>query len=179
MKLEKRGKLSAEEAAAAEAAQETAQAEQTAGRKKPVLLYLVILFAIALFLILFSFLVQNRVNAMEMQEMQAEVDAARELQVKYEQSQAENASLRAQLEEANALAAEESRVRQALELVWQLERYYVSGDNEACRAVLEQLRSDDLYLALPTESEGEGESDFESPRAAYDRIAAELDGGET
>ena len=130
MKLEKRGEVSAEEAAAAEAAQETVQAEQTAGRKKPVLLYLVILFAIALFLILFSFLAQNRVNAMEMQEMQAEVDAARELQVKYEQSQAENASLRTQLEEANALAAEESRVRQALELVWQLERYYVSGDNE-------------------------------------------------
>ena len=177
MRLEKRGEVSAEEAAAAEAAQETVQAEQTAGRKKPVLLYLVILFAIALFLILFSFLAQNRVNAMEMQEMQAEVDAARELQVKYEQSQAENESLRTQLEEANALAAEESRVRQALELVWQLERYYVSGDNEACRAVLEQLRADDLYLALPTESEGE--SDFESPRAAYDRIAAELDGGET
>ena len=107
MKLEKRGEVSAEEAAAAEAAQETVQAEQTAGRKKPVLLYLVILFAIALFLILFSFLAQNRVNAMEMQEMQAEVDAARELQVKYEQSQAENASLRTQLEEANALAAEE------------------------------------------------------------------------
>ena len=139
MKLEKRGEVSAEEAAAAEAAQETVQAEQTAGRKKPVLLYLVILFAIALFLILFSFLAQNRVNAMEMQEMQAEVDAARELQVKYEQSQAENASLRTQLEEANALAAEESRVRQALELVWQLERYYVSGDNEACRAVLEAM----------------------------------------
>ena len=80
MKLEKRGEVSAEEAAAAEAAQETVQAEQTAGRKKPVLLYLVILFAIALFLILFAFLAQNRDNAMEMQERQAGEDAARELQ---------------------------------------------------------------------------------------------------
>ena len=105
MKLEKRGDVTPEEAAAAEEA-----SQKSAGKQKPVLLYLVILFAIALFLILFSFLVQNHTSAMEMQELQNQADAAQELRIQYSESQAENESLRQQIESLNSQIAEELAV---------------------------------------------------------------------
>ena len=169
MKLEKRGDVIPEETAAA------AAAEKSENRQKPVLLYLVILFAIALFLILFSFLVQNHVNAAEMQELQAQADAAQELRVQYGEAQAENEELRRQIDDLNEQIAAGERAQQAMALLWKLERLYLAGDNDACRAVLAQLQQDELYLALPETTAAEGDS-YETPRAAYERILADLTG---
>ena len=124
MKLEKRAQSASEETAA----QIPAAPAVENGRHKPVLLYLVILFAIAFVLILFSFIMH-----------QAETDA---------------------------------RTHSALLLVWKLERLYAAGDNEGCLAAIETLQQDDLYLALPNETD-EGEM-YETPRAAYDRILEAL-----
>lgn len=170
MKLEKRGDVTPEEAAAAEEV-----SQKSAGKQKPVLLYLVILFAIALFLILFSFLVQNHTSAMEMQELQNQADAAQELRIQYSESQAENESLRQQIESLNSQIAEDEKAQRAMELLWKLERLYLAGDNAGCQTVLAALQADDLYLSLPETTAAEGDT-YETPRAAYDRILAELTG---
>ena len=175
MKIEKRGELTPEEAAAAT----QAQAEQKdGGKQKPVLLYLVILFAIVIMLLLISFVITQRSNTAMLKELQSQVDTAqelREVEAKYNAACEENESLKAQVQEMEDQAAQDAKVQQALTLVWQMERLYASGDNDACRAVLKQLQQDDLYLLLPTEG-ADSDPAYESPRAAYDRISAALNG---
>ena len=70
-------------------------------------------------------------------------------------------------------AEADARTHSALLLVWKLERLYAAGDNEGCLAAIEALQQDDLYLALPNETD-EGEM-YETPRAAYDRILEALE----
>jgi uroporphyrin-3 C-methyltransferase len=164
-----------QEAAPAEAAP---AAPVGGNRNKPVLLYLVILFAIALLLILFSFAAQQRSSAETLKELQQQVDALQQLQDVQEQyaaATAENTELQQQIEEMEAAAAEASQRQQALQLLLQLQTYYANLDADKARAVAEQLQSDDLYLLLPTEAETATETDTgESPRALYDRIAAAI-----
>ena len=81
MKLEKRAQSASEETAAQIPAAPAAEN----GRHKPVLLYLVILFAIAFVLILFSFIMHQRSNAEVLKELQSQVETLQELQQVEEQ----------------------------------------------------------------------------------------------
>ena len=83
--------------------------------------------------------------------------------------------LRRQIDDLNEQIAAGERAQQAMALLWKLERLYLAGDNDACRAVLAQLQQDELYLALPETTAAEGDS-YETPRAAYERILADLTG---
>ena len=84
----------------------------------------------------------------------------------------ENKALREQVETLTKQAESDARIHSALLLVWKLERLYAAGDNKGCLAAIEALQQDDLYLALPNETD-EGET-YETPRAAYDRILEAL-----
>ena len=175
MKLEKRGEVTPEEAAAA--AQNTPLAE---GKHKPVLLYLVILFAIALALILYSYAMNQHSSAQTIRDLQSQVETLQQLQTVEEQYQdalSDNAALQQQVEDLERQSAADARTLQALSLVWQLERLYSSGENEACLQVLEALGRDELYRALPGASQGSAEDPgYESPLAAYQRINEALNG---
>lgn len=184
MKLEKRGDNTAPEGpAAAEKAP-----QNSAGKQKPVLLYLIILFAIAFVLILFSFVMHQRSNAEVLKELQSQVDTLQQLQEveeKYNAATEENEALRQQVAELidqSSQAAQDAQARQALELVWKLEKLYDAGEHEACAAVIEALKADDLYLSLPATA-AEGDVTCESPRAAFTRIdkalAEDQDSGES
>lgn len=175
MKLEKRGEVTPEEAAAA--AQNTPQAN---GKHKPVLLYLVILFAIAILLILYSFAMNQHSNAQTIRDLQSQVETLQQLkdvENQYNEALEENAALQQQIEDLERQAAVDSRTIQALNLVWQLERLYTGGENEACLQVIEELKEDGLFRALPDTAEiGEDGVGYESPRAAFDRIDEALNG---
>lgn len=175
MKLEKRGEVTPEEAAAA--ARNTTQAN---GKRKPVLLYLVILFAIAFLLILYSFAMNQHSNAKTIRDLQSQVDTLQQLkdvEKQYNEALEENAALQQQIDDLERQAAVDSRTIQALNLVWKLERLYTGGENEACLQVIEALKQDDLYRALPdTAKIGEDGVAYESPRAAFDRIDEALNG---
>ncbi len=148
------------------------------GKQKPVFLYLVILFAIAFLLILFSFVMQHRSNAELLRQLQSQADILQELrqiEEKYDNALAEIASLKETVdglteenEDIRAQADQHFRAETALTLLWQLNDGYEQGAGEdVCRPLLQQLQEDKLYEALPdTAAAGE-----ESPRAAYDRIA--------
>ena len=162
MKLEKRAQSASEETAA----QIPAAPAVENGRHKPVLLYLVILFAIAFVLILFSFIMHQRSNAEVLKELQSQVETLQELQQVEEQYKTvseENKALHEQVDALTKQAETDARTHSALLLVWKLERLY---------AAIEALQQDDLYLALPNETD-EGEM-YETPRAAYDRILEAL-----
>ena len=97
MKLEKR----AQSASGETAAQSPAAPAAESGKHKPVLLYLVILFAIAFVLILFSFIMHQRSNAEVLKELQSQVDTLQELQQveeRYTAVSEENKALREQVE---------------------------------------------------------------------------------
>lgn len=176
MKIEKRGTVTPEEAAAAQSA------PAAEGKHKPVVLYLILLFAIAFLLILFSFVMHQRSNAEVLKELQSQVDTLQQLQdveARYKDTLEKNDTLNEQVSELEQQAAEASKVQQAQSLVWQLEQLYLSGENDACREVLKALKKDELYRSLPTESqygEGEGAKTYESPYAAFDRIDRALSG---
>ena len=176
MKIEKRGTVTPEEAAAAQSA------PAAEGKHKPVLLYLVILFAIAIVLILYSFAMKQHSDAQTIRDLQSQVETLQQLkdvEQQYKDAAKENAALHQQIDDMEQQAAEASKVQQAQSLVWQLEQLYLSGENDACREVLKALKKDELYRSLPTESqygEGEGAKTYESPYAAFDRIDRALNG---
>ena len=159
----------------------SANGKNLTGKQKPVFLYLVILFAIAFLLILFSFVMQHRSNAELLRQMQTQADALQELQKieeKYNDALEEIAGLKETVddlteENANVRAQADAHLRgeTALTLLWQLNAQYESGaGKEACQPLLEQLQENDLYQALPASAP----AGVESPRAAYDRIAGAL-----
>lgn len=186
MNIEKRGEGIAPEgteaAKGAEPAANTpAPAEST--YHKPVLKYLMILFAIAFVLILFSFVMHQRSNAEVLQELQSQVETLQKLQEieqEYSDLLEENASLKSQ---AETLGQQVETLREnldsgnkessAMTLLWKLEQLYNSGDREACAAVLEELQKDELYLSLPALWQ-DASLQAETPRAAFDRISAAL-----
>ena len=173
MKLEKRGEVTPEEAAAAAAMQ-----QKTEGKHKPVLLYLVILFAIAIVLILISFAMNQHSNAARLQELQSQVETLQQLQdieEKYKAECADNETLRQQVQTLSDQAEASSKAQQALSLLWELDRLYTAGDTEGSRKVLSELKKDDLYLSLPEQS-AEENTTYDSPRAAFDRMDSAING---
>ena len=94
------------------------------------------------------------------------------MEEQYKAVSEENKALREQVDALTKQAEADARTHSALLLVWKLERLYAAGDNEGCLAAIEALQQDDLYLALPNETD-EGEM-YETPRAAYDRILEAL-----
>lgn len=170
MKLEKRAQSASEETAAQIPAAPAAEN----GRHKPVLLYLVILFAIAFVLILFSFIMHQRSNAEVLKTAVPGGDLAGAAAGggAVQNVSEENKALHEQVDALTKQAEADARTHSALLLVWKLERLYAAGDNEGCLAAIEALQQDDLYLALPNETD-EGEM-YETPRAAYDRILEAL-----
>ncbi len=167
MKIEKR-----DEAAESSAPVSTAP-QQNAPTHKPVVKYLVILFIIAVALILASFVMNQHSNAKVLQELQGQVETLQQLQnteAKYHEAMAEIEALNKQIEELTVKNEEAASAQQALELLWQLEHLYADGKNDACHAIIKDLKQDDLYLLLPANAEGKEDSKYESPAAAFQRI---------
>ena len=144
------------------------QRERPPARKRnPVLLYLVILFAVAFLLLLFSFFCQQRSNREALNNLeQTSSSAAQSLENlirERDELKEENAALteetdnlRAQLaEETNraeqAQAALEQSVR-AMDLFWQIDEAYAQGKYTLCRSLIQAMEEQSLTGALPTQS---------------------------
>ena len=163
-------------AAGADVSPEPAAAAQ--GGHRPVLKYLLILFAIAFLLIIFSFVMQQRSNEKVIRDLQDQVETLMELkdvERKYKVLTSQHEDLQLEFDEQTAEKELLEKNLDALNLVWQLERQYTSGDNEACAEILKQLKENDLYTALPQWT-GEGRAPWEAPYDAYVRIDAAING---
>ena len=156
------------------------------GKKNPVLLYLVILFAAAFVLLLMSYRMQQRANQVAMENLQqtsnsatqslenliTERDALSEqvdemqtqlddLQDQLKQTQTDNTTLQQQADEL-------SRQLKAMEYFWQIDDYYARGYYTQAKALIETVEEQGLQDALP--SENTTGTDRFSPAQRYQEI---------
>ena len=178
MKLTKRG----EEPTGAETPRDAGNAP--APQKNPnasVLRYLIILFAVAFVLIIFSFVMHQRSNAEVMSQLQSQVDTIERLQKvesDYDALKEKSDELQASVDTLTGQYASADRENTALTLLWKLERLYDAKLYDECGDVIAALQKDDLYTALPADDEdvdaAAGEHTYETPLAAYQRIADDV-----
>lgn len=151
--------------------------------KKPVIIYILVLFAAAFLLMALSFFMHQRSNEEVMGRLQSSVSAMQELQ----NSQETIAQLQKDLEAAQEAAktfelaldgatdvsahTEQrlERTQEAMEWFWQLDESFLRGDLEMCREICEKLE-DGAETPL---------TEYLTPLAAerYREIAASLEEG--
>lgn len=185
MKLEKRN------TGAPESGQEPES--QVSGGKKPVLVYIMVLFIAAFLLMAMSFAMHQRSNQANMDELKNSVQAledaqatqgqVKELQERLDAALDENAALKVQLEEARDRWTAEQAERNALELragalekLDRLLQYYDAGDFESCRTVLEDFAAG-LADSLPKDAPEGLVSPLEQFEAVREEIREPPDAG--
>lgn len=175
MKLEKRG-----DSRPAEVAEENAPRE-----KKPVVLYIMILFIAAFLLMALSFASHQRSNTEALGKLQSDLTAMHSVQeaqqraIEFQQALAaareENEALREQLE----LEQEYSqRIRQnidALYYLYALQLQYLSQDYAACQATIRAMEDRGLTERL---ADGGGAIDVTAPYARYLQLKEAVEAAE-
>ena len=151
MKLEKRSSGAAEP-----------ETETTPAGKKPVVIYIMILFIAAFLLMALSFVMHQRSNSEVLGELQSSVSAMQEIQNTQEQLAAlqtqlnkqdeEQETLKTQLSDAQAAADAAQQESDALLALYTLQQQYAAGNLDACRETLQSMADSGLVQALPTES---------------------------
>lgn len=151
------------------AAPEKKEPSKQSGGKKPVIVYIFVLFAVAFLLMIWSLFSHQRSNTEALGRLQTSVSTMQEVQSLQEQVirlQEELAEVKEQLEQeqeaaetAAAAAREESgallterdsleRQTAALAALYRLQQLYAARDLEACRAQISELESGALLDGL-------------------------------
>ena len=125
--------------------------------KKPVVIYIMILFIVAFLLMALSFLMHQRSNSevlgelqdsvTAMQEVQATQDALLDLQNQLDEAQTTIDALESSAEEADAALAE------ALLALYTIQQQYSAGDLAGCQASIDAFEASDYRDALPETAE--------------------------
>jgi len=166
LKLEKRsaGTLDQEPAA---------QPEETSGGKKPVIMYIMILFIAAFLLMALSFFMHQRSNSEAIGQLQDSVsalqagqatqDANIQLQNDLKVAMDEKLQLETQLEEVNGnLSAAEEEVDslkgqlKAMESLYILQQQFSARDYDECKKTVEAMEKDGLDKLLPNKASADG-----------------------
>jgi len=145
-----------------ETPQEPAKQSGNGSGRKPVIVYIMILFIVAFVLMAVSFVMhqrsntevigklQNSVNAL--QEVQEAQDKNLQLQQELEDAQAENQQLQKQLDEANTSADSAGGRADALLALYTLQQQYSGQNYDACKATISGMEADGLDKLLPAEA---------------------------
>ena len=152
MKFEKR---SGDEAETPSSAPE----ETPSTGKKPVVIYIMILFIVAFLLMALSFLMHQRSNSevlgelqdsvTAMQEVQATQDALLDLQNQLDEAQTTIDALESSAEETDAALAE----TQPLLALYTIQQQYSAGDLAGCQASIDAFEASEYRDALPETAE--------------------------
>ncbi|MDY3280879.1 hypothetical protein [Dysosmobacter sp.] len=184
MKIEKRTAGFTEEEleeqnAAGEETEVSQQPEEVpAGRKKPVLTYILILFIVAFLLMAMSFAMHQRSNTEAMTQLQSSVNAIQETQRTQEKIIEVQDALRQKEEELEALeqsTAQEREAQQkqidaqrrqidALTNLYSLQQAYSARDFDTCQAILRLMESSGQVTVL---SEITAQSGITPPAQRY------------
>ena len=165
MKLEKRSSGGPEE-----------QPEKAPSSRKPVVVYIMILFIAAFLLMALSFFMHQRSNTEALGELQHSVSALQEVQATQDkniQLQEELADansqleeLRQQLDDAYAQAQAAQAETEALLALYTLQQQYSSADYDACRITMQTMVDQGLVELLPdTAQQG-----VTSPAQRYEQL---------
>ena len=148
-------------------APETADKPQTSPAdkpgKKPVVVYIMILFIAAFLLMALSFFMHQRSNSevigelqdsvTAMQEVQATQDALLDLQNQLDEAQTTIDALESSAEETDAALAEAQRENQALLALYTIQQQYSAGDLAGCQASIDAFEASEYRDALPETAE--------------------------
>lgn len=142
------------------------QTETPQTGKKPVVVYIMILFIVAFLLMALSFFMHQRSNTEALGELQHSVSAMQEVQatqekiIELQEELAQAQEDQAELEESNQEAQEaleEAQAReQALLDLYTLQQQYSAGDLEACQKTIESMEAAGYDSLLSTESPERG-----------------------
>ena len=150
MKFEKR---SGDEAETPSSAPE----ETPSTGKKPVVIYIMILFIVAFLLMALSFLMHQRSNSEVLGELQNSVsamqDALLDLQNQLDEAQTTIDALESSAEETDAALAEAQRENQALLALYTIQQQYSAGDLAGCQASIDAFEASEYRDALPETAE--------------------------
>lgn len=147
--------------------------QDSAGGKKPVVVYIIILFLVAFILIAFSFAMHQRSNTKEigklqhsvsaLQEVQAAQDKNMKLQEQLDELQAENEKLQKELTDTTSSADSAAGRADALEALYTLMQQYATADYSGCKATIASMEGAGLDKLLPAETD----SGVTSPAQRY------------
>ena len=152
MKLEKRSSGEAEET----------PVQETPSGKKPVVVYIMILFIAAFLLMALSFFMHQRSNTEALGELQDSVSAMQEIQNTQDKVIQLQEELSAQKEEAEGLEKELEASRketeaadkntEAMTALYILQQQYAAGAYDSCRETMQRMEDDDLVERLSKDS---------------------------
>lgn len=152
--------------------------EQEVKGKKPIVIYIMILFIAAFLLMAWSFASHQRSNTEALGRLQSSVGAMQEvqelqdqiIQLQRELSAAEKRVEELESEAEDQQSAQETRDRQleAMELLYALQQRYSAQNYEACREIIGRLEADSLWGAL-NDSQG-GPDHVTSPAERYQQL---------
>ena len=155
MKLEKRGDFTPEEPAS------TPSAGAEKKSKKPVIVYIMILFIVAFLLMAMSFFMHQRSNNEVLGELQDSVNAMQAVQSTQEkvialqeelaQAQDHIDDLESELADNREEAEEANAVTRALLELYTLQQQYATQDYEGCKATMDRMEAAGLVELLPAE----------------------------
>lgn len=152
--------------------------KQESKGKKPVIVYIMILFSAAFLMMAWSFASHQRSNTEALGRLQSSVGAIQEVQALQEQIiqlQKELSEAEKQVEELESEAeyqqsVQETRDREleAMNLLYALQQRYSAQNYEACREIIDRLETDSLWGAL-SDSQG-GPDHVTSPAERYQQL---------
>ena len=157
-------------------AQETPETKAPATGKKPVIVYIMILFIAAFLLMALSFFVHQRSNTQALGELEHSVSALQEVQATQDQNiqlqkeleslEVEISELESQLNAAQENTTAAQNEADALLALYTLQQQYHAKDYDACRITLQQIQDEDLAQFLPEEAQ----NDLTSPAQRYQQL---------
>lgn len=150
--------------------------ETPAKGKKPVVIYIMILFIAAFLLMALSFLMHQRSNTEVLGELQNSVNAIQTVQDTQEKFIELQEELSKADEYLNQLQEEKEKSAQAildlqeenyaLLALYTLQQEYLSQDYESCRTILQTMEDESLVELLPKEAIG----DTTAPNQRYQQL---------
>mgnify|MGYP001522818639 CR=1 FL=1 len=131
--------------------------QETPSGKKPVVVYIMILFVVAFLLMALSFVMHQQSNSKVLGELQDSVSAMQEIQdtqdrlMEQELSDAEDALDQAQteLDQAKEETLNAQQTQEALLALYQLQQQYSAGDMDGCLETLQRMDDEGLVDLLP------------------------------
>lgn len=146
--------------------------------KKPVIVYIMILFIAAFLLMALSFLMHQRSNTEALGELQTSVSALREVQATQDKNmllqdelgkaEATIKKLEQQAAETNQHAADLEAQADALLSLYCLQQEYAAGDLDGCKQILQNMEDNGKPQLLPTSASADGS--ITAPLQRYEQL---------
>lgn len=154
-------------------AQETPQASKDSGGKKPVIVYIMVLFIVAFVMMAVSFMMHQRSNTevigklqdsvTALQQVQAVQDENIQLREKLDSAQETANTLQQQLSDANNTTKSAQSQADAMLALYTLQQLYSAKNYDACKSTISSMEKGGLDKLLPAEMD----SGVTSPAQRY------------